>query len=157
MDGAQSAHAAAAVAAASGAATSGRVWCLEQPAATPFSPGDRNRLIGVDVVLYDRALKLLIGDMLPLSTYAEPLSPQNAAAGVGTTPCRRALGFAADGWNVAQVVAAAPGPVATMDRPRPPAASDANGAVAAAAIPAPIGRAWPVTSGLLFTANGLAG
>src|SRR5207248_1279742 len=80
----------------------GQIWVVEHDAGMPLSPLDRAVLAGANVVLYDRALASLVAELLPLGAYAEPLPGVEPA----TTP--RALDFAAEGWSVAQLVAAGP-------------------------------------------------
>ena len=47
-----------------------------------LAPLDRDAVASANVMLYDRALGVLVAEILPLGTYAEPLSP----------PARRRVG-----------------------------------------------------------------
>ena len=114
----------------------GQVWVIEHDPETVLAAPHREAIAAVNVVLYDRALERLVTETLPLGGYAEPLSFTDA------TPSRRALGFAADGWSVVQLVAARPGQGARLyTRP-----AGLNGSAARTLAPA-----------YGFTANGLAG
>jgi len=85
----------------------GQIWLIEQPSATALFPLDRAALTSADVVIYDRALAPLVARVLPIGTYAEPLSLNAQAAGSAISP--RALQFAAEGWSLVQLVEARPG------------------------------------------------
>ena len=80
----------------------GQIWLIEHASATALFPCDHHALTGADVVIYDRSLAPVVASVLPIGAYAEPLSPDAPAAGPAISP--RALGFAADGWSVAQLV-----------------------------------------------------
>lgn len=80
----------------------GQIWFIEHASAAALFPCDRHALTGVDVVIYDRALAPVVASVLPIGAYAEPLSLEPPAAGLAIAP--RALGFAAEGWSVAQLV-----------------------------------------------------
>lgn len=82
----------------------GQVWLIEQPSATALFPLDRGALADADVVIYDRALAALITGAMPLSAYAEAQSTGDEAPVAPLSP--RALGFAAGGWRVVQIVTA---------------------------------------------------
>jgi hypothetical protein len=93
--------------AATGGVRPGEIWLVEQECDGALAPLDRDALASANVVLYDRALEALVGDILPLGTYAEPLA--DAAAGADAAPiAARALRFAAEGWRVVQIVAPRP-------------------------------------------------
>jgi hypothetical protein len=81
---------------------SGQIWFIEHASAAALFPCDRHALTGADVVIYDRALAPVVASVLPIGAYGEPLSPNAPAADLAISP--RALGFAADGWSVAQLV-----------------------------------------------------
>lgn len=78
----------------------GEIWLVEHAAAAPLFPCDRGALTSANVVLYERALEPVAAAVLPIGAYAEPLPPNGPAV----SP--RALGFAAEGWSVAQLVEA---------------------------------------------------
>ena len=82
--------------------TPGQVWLIEHSLARPLLPGDRAALTSADVVIYDRALAPVVASVLPIGAYAEAVSPD--ASHTGRAIPTRALGFAFDGWTVAQVV-----------------------------------------------------
>ncbi|MGE5270056.1 MAG: hypothetical protein ACM3JG_10350 [Thiohalocapsa sp.] len=82
----------------------GQVWLIEQDAAGAISAGDRDVLTAANVILYDRALAPLVAEILPLGTYAEPLSREACLFGPAIAP--RGLQFAGDGWSVVQIVEA---------------------------------------------------
>jgi siroheme synthase len=79
-----------------------QVWLIEHSSARALSPFDRAVLTGADVVIYDRALAPVVASVLPLGAYAEamPLDARLASHAISS----RALGFAVDGWSVAQLV-----------------------------------------------------
>jgi hypothetical protein len=79
----------------------GQIWLIEHASARALFPTDRDALTSADVVIYDRALAPVIASVLPLGGYAEPMQLQAPA---GPTVSARALGFAVDGWSVAQLV-----------------------------------------------------
>jgi hypothetical protein len=79
----------------------GQVWLIEHISARALFPFDRVVLTGADVVIYARALAPVVASVLPLGGYAEPMALQAAA---GPSISARALGFAVDGWSVAQLV-----------------------------------------------------
>ncbi len=85
----------------------GEIWLIEQTSATALFPLDRGALTSANVVIYDRALAPLVARVLPIGSYAEPLSRNAQAAGSAISP--RALEFAAGGWSVVQLVEARPG------------------------------------------------
>jgi hypothetical protein len=80
----------------------GQVWLIEHALARALFPGDRAVLTDADVVIYDRALAPVIASVLPVGTYAEPMPLDAPHAGLAISA--RALGFAVDGWSVAQLV-----------------------------------------------------
>jgi hypothetical protein len=80
----------------------GQVWLIEHTSARALSPFDRTVLTGADVVIYDRALARVVASVLPLGAYAEPMPLDPSPAGLAISA--RALGFAVDGWSVAQLV-----------------------------------------------------
>ncbi|HZU89202.1 MAG TPA: hypothetical protein VE993_08090 [Stellaceae bacterium] len=80
----------------------GQIWFIEHASAPALFRCDHRALTSADVVLYDRALAPVVAPVLSIGTYAEPLSPNAPAAGPAISP--RALGFAAEGWSVAQLV-----------------------------------------------------
>ena len=80
----------------------GQVWLIEHSLARPLLPGDRAALTSADVVIYDRALAPVVASVLPIGAYAEAVSPD--ASHTGRAIPTRALGFAFDGWSVAQLV-----------------------------------------------------
>jgi hypothetical protein len=80
----------------------GQIWFIEHAAATALFPCDHRVLTSVNVVIYDRALAPVVASVLPIGAYAEPLSLNDSTAGLAISP--RALGFAAEGWSVAQVI-----------------------------------------------------
>ena len=80
----------------------GQVWLIEHSLARPLLPGDRAALTGADVVIYDRSLAPLVASVLPIGAYAEAVSFD--ASDAGRAISTRALGFAFDGWSVAQLV-----------------------------------------------------
>jgi len=84
----------------------GQIWLIEHKPDTALDALDRAVLIHANVVLYDRALAPLVARILPIGAYAEPLPAPMLAAGPAVSP--RALDFAAEGWSVAQLVAAGP-------------------------------------------------
>jgi len=86
----------------------GQVWLAEQIPGADLFAIDRAALADANVILYDRRLTGRVAELLPLGTYAEPLS---FAAGGGIS--QRALHFAGEGWSVVQLVLREPG--------RPPA------------------------------------
>src|SRR3954466_84800 len=81
----------------------GEIWVIEQSPETGLAPLDRDALNAANVVLYDRALAPLVAEILPLGTYAEPLSPMLQSAESVISP--RAQRFAQDGWSVVQIIA----------------------------------------------------
>lgn len=83
----------------------GQIWLVEHDPAE-LSLLDHAVLSGANVVLYDRALAPILAQSLPMGAYAEPLSPTSAGTGPAIVP--RALGFAAEGWSVVQLVSAGP-------------------------------------------------
>ena len=80
----------------------GQVWLIEHSLARPLLPGDRAALTSADVVIYDRALAPVVASVLPIGAYAEAASLDVSHAGRAIST--RALGFAFDGWSVAQLV-----------------------------------------------------
>jgi siroheme synthase len=80
----------------------GQIWLIEHVSARALFPFDRAVLTGADVVIYDRALAPVIASVLPLGAYAEPMPLDALHAGPAISS--RALGFAVDGWSVAQLV-----------------------------------------------------
>jgi hypothetical protein len=80
----------------------GQIWFIEHSSARVLFPSDCAVLTGADVVIYDRALAPVIASVLPLGTYAEPMPLDALHAGPAISS--RALGFAVDGWSVAQLV-----------------------------------------------------
>lgn len=87
----------------------GQIWVIEQTAASGLFALDRDALASANVVLYDRALAPLVARVLPLGTYAEPLTRDGSGgAAVAETAAisPRALKFAAEGWSVVQLVEA---------------------------------------------------
>jgi hypothetical protein len=80
----------------------GQVWLIEHVSARALFAFDLAVLTGADVVIYDRALAPVVRSVLPPGAYAEPMPldapPQSLAVST------RALGFAVDGWSVAQLV-----------------------------------------------------
>jgi hypothetical protein len=85
----------------------GEIWLVEQAADGDLTPLDRDAVASANVILYDRALEVLIAAALPLGTYAEPLPNDAQASGSAISP--RALRFAAEGWRVMQIVETRPG------------------------------------------------
>jgi hypothetical protein len=83
----------------------GEIWIVEQIPAAPFSL-DPAVLANANVLLYERTLAPLVGHMLPVSAYAEPLPTDLVTTSATISP--RALQFALDGWNVVQLVEACP-------------------------------------------------
>jgi hypothetical protein len=83
--------------------TPGQVWLIEHSLARPLLPGDRGALTSADLVIYDRALAPVVASVLPIGAYAEAVSFDTSQAGRAIST--RALGFAFDGWSVAQLVA----------------------------------------------------
>lgn len=83
----------------------GQIWLIEHQGAE-LCPLDRAALTEANVVLYDPALAGFVAEILPLGSYAEPLSPDTRGAGPAISA--RALDFAAQGWSVVQLVAAGP-------------------------------------------------
>jgi hypothetical protein len=81
----------------------GEVWLIEHVSGGALFPCDLAVLTGADVVIYDRALAPVVASVLPPGAYAEPM-PLDAPHS-GLTVSARALGFAVDGWSVAQLVA----------------------------------------------------
>ena len=84
----------------------GQIWLIEHDPAIALGALDRAVLTHANVVLYDHALAPLVAQILPIGAYAEPLSALTMAAGPAVSP--RALDFAAEGWSVGQLIAAAP-------------------------------------------------
>ena len=80
----------------------GQVWLIEHVSATALFPVDLAVLTNADVVIYDRALAPVVASVLPLGAYAEPLPLDAPPAGLAISA--RSLGFAVDGWSVAQLV-----------------------------------------------------
>ena len=80
----------------------GQVWLIEHSLARPLLPGDCAALTSADVVIYDRALAPVVASVLPIGAYAEAASLDVSHA--GRVLSMRALGFAFDGWSVAQLV-----------------------------------------------------
>jgi hypothetical protein len=82
----------------------GQIWVVGYPIASCPSLLDCGALAGADIVFYDRALGPLIGDRLPLGSYAEPLPAESE----GSIPAisARALKLASEGWSVVQLVRA---------------------------------------------------
>ncbi len=80
----------------------GQIWLIEHAPAAPLFPCDRAALTGADVVIYDRALAPVAASVLPIGAYAERLPADARPTGFAISP--RALGLAADGWSVAQLV-----------------------------------------------------
>ena len=80
----------------------GQIWLIEHSSARTLFPADRAALTGADVVIYDRALAPLVASVMRLGTYAEPMPLDALHAGLAISA--RALGFACDGWSVAQLV-----------------------------------------------------
>lgn len=124
----------------------GQLWVIEHPAGLPLSPADRELLRAANVVLYDRLLKALVSEILPIGAYAEPLSRTAADDPMHSS---RTLGFARDGWNVLVLVAS------RDDRPIRLVGfrDDAKARSVTCRSPVPQER----IASLLFTANGLAG
>ena len=114
----------------------GEVWVIEHDPQTPLSAPDRDILTAANVVLFDRASEPLVLETLPLGGYAEPLSRPGAML----SP--RALGLAAEGWSVVQLVAASASRPARLHR-LPAGANDAADR--------------PIAAAYAFTGNGLAG
>jgi hypothetical protein len=83
----------------------GQIWIIEQIAGAPLSLGP-DALANANVLLYDRPLAPLVGEILPVGAYAEPLASNIGTASAAISP--RALQFAADGWSVVQLVGACP-------------------------------------------------
>ena len=83
-----------------------QLWLIEQGPATALSALDRGAITSANVVIYDRALAGVVAEVLPLGSYAEPLSFPCQEAGRALSP--RALRFAAEGWSVVQLVEASP-------------------------------------------------
>jgi hypothetical protein len=82
----------------------GQIWLAEQASGEKFFAIDQAALADANVILYDRRLSQQVAELLPLGSYAEPLS---AAAGAGVS--QRALHFASEGWSVVQLVLRQPG------------------------------------------------
>lgn len=120
----------------------GRVWLVECDAAG-LSPVHAGLLRHVNVVLYERALGAALAETLPTGLYAEPLP---ATAGPSIAP--RARQFAAEGWSVVQLIKR------RADREEQPQS-------AIEYLDRSDRRVWQapdaLASGLIFTANGLAG
>ena len=114
----------------------GQVCIIEHDPQTALAAPHRAVLTAANVVLYDRALERLVTENLLPGGYAEPLPFIDA------TPSPRALGFAADGWSVVQLIAARPGRGARLYTGPAGFKSSAARTVAPA---------------YAFTANGLAG
>lgn len=89
----------------------GQVWLAEQKPGEDLFAIDRAALADANVVLYDRRLTDRVAELLPLGTYAEPLS---FAAGGGVS--QRALHFAREGWSVVQLVLGEPGRPPVLSR-----------------------------------------
>jgi hypothetical protein len=129
----------------------GEIRLIEQPVGVPLSPSDCELLTTANVVLYDRLLETLVSEVLPMGAYAEPLSRKSAADDATRSP--RALALARDGWNVLVLVASRRDePVRVVDLWERDAGNDKTQS-ATRRSPAPQER----ITGLLFTANGLAG
>lgn len=158
----------------------GQIWLIEHDPGGALCALDRDALTSANVVIYDRALAPLVAELLPIHSYAEPLAQEHHAdCGIS----RRALGFAATGWSVVQLVSARREGRDCLQVP-PPVSRDvpvqvitkaepaANRAADVANLPALIaefapGEALTLVIGPLakglggaaasFTANGLAG
>ena len=130
----------------------GEIWLVEQAADADLAVLDRDAVASANVILYDRALEVLIAEILPLGTYAEPLR-DGAQASVSTIS-PRALRFAEDGWRVVQIVEARSG---WSEQARPGDASLGTPRRSGdTLIFGPLAERAPVP-GQAFTANGLAG
>jgi hypothetical protein len=77
----------------------GHVWLVEHPSERAFFACDRDALTSADAVIFDHAFASAVASVLPVGAYAEPLPPAG-----GFAVCERALGLAADGWRVVQLV-----------------------------------------------------
>jgi hypothetical protein len=82
----------------------GQIWLIEQSPELALSAHDHAALTNANVIIYDRALAPLVERLLPIGSYAEPLSHDARTAGSAISP--RALEFAAGGWSVVQLVEA---------------------------------------------------
>jgi hypothetical protein len=85
------------------AARPGELWFIEYDARRPIAAGDRGALSSANVVLYERTLAPLVAAVLPIGSYAEPLTARGDTA---LSP--RAVTFAGEGWSVAQLIDAGP-------------------------------------------------
>ncbi|HLY45446.1 MAG TPA: hypothetical protein VKQ73_07690 [Stellaceae bacterium] len=127
----------------------GQVWLIEQASTAELGASEREAITSANVVLYERELEELVAEMLPLGSYAEPLSRDHRRDGLAIAA--RALQFAADGWSVVQLIAARPGRDAGLSlAPRAPENVEDLWVVG------PLAARRP-TQAALFTANGLAG
>jgi hypothetical protein len=90
----------------------GHIWLVEHPSQQAFFACDRDALASADAVIFDRALASAVASVLPIGAYAELLPRQTPAGDFGVS--ERALGLAADGWRVVQLVPTAAEPRARL-------------------------------------------
>ena len=129
----------------------GLIRLMERPIGVPLSPSDCDLLTAANVVLYDRLLEALVSEVLPIGSYAEPLSRESIADGAAKSP--RALTFARDGWKVLVLVALrGDQPVNVVELWQCDAGEEKNRSPTLRS-PPPQER----VASRLFTANGLAG
>jgi hypothetical protein len=80
----------------------GQLWLVEVPSGiAELSPLQQQALIAANVVIYDAALRGIVGATLPIGGYAEAAATGDAA---GDRVLARCLGFVRDGWSVLRLV-----------------------------------------------------
>jgi hypothetical protein len=89
----------------------GRLSLVEICGAAPnLTAAQQSAIAGADLIVYECSLAPLIAVLLPTGLYAEPATPGMP----GSPVVERALRFALDGWNVAQLVGTRSGSVRSL-------------------------------------------